>query len=183
MRFRTISPANYFSLALIALVFPAHGNAKELWWSYSARYDGGTGTTRINLDLKSKAPNPDYSTLVITGSAYTSKRRDGLPDPVEAERLDALRTKVLDTIQKVTPSIYAGTFTQNRDEKHYIYVKDGKKVEKALNQLYAGVCPKCGAHTVVRDDKAWELYTGFLFPNETTRDYYRADLKKLGFSE
>ena len=34
-----------------------------------------------------------------------------------------------------------------------------------------------------RDDKAWEFYSGFLFPNETTREYYKADLKKLGFSE
>ncbi len=183
MNLRTISLKNYLALALIALAFPLQANAKELWWTYSARYQAGTGATRINLDLKSKAPNAAYPTLVITGSAYTSRRMDGLPDQTENDRLDALRVKVLETIQKTTPSIYAGTFTQDHDQKHYVYVKDGAKVEKALNQLYANACPKCNAHTVVRDDKAWEFYTGFLFPNDTTRDYYKADLKKLGFSE
>lgn len=183
MNFRTMRWKQHLSLACLISLIAVQADAKELWWSYSARYQDGTGTTRINLDLKGKAPNPAYATLVITGSAYTSKRVDGLPDQAENDRLDVLRGKVLDVIQKATPSIYAGTFTQNMDQKHYVYVKDGAKVEKALNQLYASACPKCKAHTVVRDDKAWAFYTGFLFPNETTRDYYKADLKKLGFSE
>jgi len=183
MNFRTIRRKQHLSLAIIIALISIHASAKELWWTYSARYQAGTGATRIDLGLKSKAPNPAYPTLVITGSAYISRRIDGLPDQAESDRLDALRVKVLDTIQKTTPSIYAGTFTQDHDQKHYVYVKDGAKVEKALNQLYASACPKCGAHTVVRDDKAWEFYSGFLFPNETTREYYKADLKKLGFSE
>jgi hypothetical protein len=143
-----------------------------------ATYDTGPGSTRVNMGLKGQAPFSQYSTLIVTGTTYKAQKM-GLPSPADFARLDALSADVIATIESRTPSMYVGTFTSDSEQLHYVYVKDAAGIEAALNALYAKVCVGCKTHIKIKQDPAWSAYRDFLYPNQATRDFYRAELRKL----
>jgi hypothetical protein len=169
-------------IALVLMSIPLEAGAKEFWWSYMASYDGTPGSTRLDMRLKEKAPFAQYASVVVTGTTYVAKK-DGLPDPDDLDRLNRLSFKVVSAIQAVSPSIYAGTFTNNSEQLHYVYVKDTAGIDKALRALYAKACPGCKIYINIKKDPSWSGYKDFLYPNKMTRDFYRDELRKYGFVE
>ena len=156
-------------------------DAKDFWWSYLASYEAGPGAVRVNLGLKQQAPVGDYPNLIITGTTYVTTRSDGFPDQTDFERLDALSSKVVAAIQTVSPSVYVGTFTHNREQLHYVYVKDVKGVKESLSALYAKVCTGCKIYTNIKTDPAWTAYKDFLYPNQAILKFHENELRKIGF--
>jgi hypothetical protein len=166
-----------FILAISTFTAVAQSQMLEQWWSYLAAYDAGPGSIRLNLALRKQAPSADYPHLVITGTTYVSTERQGLPEASDFDRLNAIQERVISTIEKQTPLIYAGTFTHNFEQLHYIYVKNPEGVSAALNELYREVCKDCKAYTNIKPDPSWSAYTDFLFPNKATRDFYGLQIK------
>ena len=156
-------------------------SSKDFWWTYISSHDLGPGSIRVNLGLQKQSPLPDYPYLVVTGTTYTTTRADGLPDVVDLERLNVLSYSIVDAIQKTSPAIYVGTFTYNHEQLHYVYVKDTTQIETVLGSLYLTDCPGCKAYTNIKQDLLWTGYSEFLYPNQTTFEFYRMELKKLGF--
>lgn len=146
--------------------------AAEQWWTYLASYAEGPGSIRVDLALKKQAPLTDYQFVVVTGTTYTSSGKQGLPEVEDLERLNNLNTKVIATIGSKSPFVYAGTFTQNFEQLHYVYVKNIVGVEDALNNLYREACPQCKTYTKIKQDSTWSAYLAFLYPNQATRDHY-----------
>jgi hypothetical protein len=169
-------------LAFIFFVIPVQTSAKEFWWVYLASYDGMPGSTRLDMSLKRLAPFEEYSSVVVTGTTYEAKK-EGLPDPADLERLNQLSFKVMAAIQAVSPSIYAGTFTHNSEQLHYVYVKDAASIKTVLEALYKTACPGCKTYINVKKDPSWSAYRDFLYPNKATRDFHRDELRKYGFVE
>lgn len=159
---------------LVTSTFTATAQSQmgEQWWSYLAAYEAGPGSIRLNLALHKQAPSADYPYLVITGPTYVSTQRQGLPEASDIDRLNAIQERVIATIAKQTPLIYAGTFTHNFEQRHYVYVKNPTGVSAALNELYREVCKECKTYTNIKQDPSWSAYSDFLFPNKSTRDHY-----------
>lgn len=146
--------------------------AAEQWWTYLASYDEGPGSIRVDLGLKKQAPLPDYQFVVVTGTTYKSNGNQGLPEVDDLDRLNDLNKKVITTIGSKSPFVYAGTFSQNFEQLHYVYVKDIVGIEDALASLYKEACPRCKIYTKIRQDSTWSAYLEFLYPSQATRDHY-----------
>ena len=155
--------------------------SSDFWWAYLASYDQGPGSIVVNLGLKKQLPLSNYPILIITGVTYVTQRVDGLPESSDLDNLNKLSSKLIEAIEKVTPSIHAGTFKYNRECLHYIYVKDGSIIEEALKAFYLKECPGCKTYTNIKDDPDWTAYKDFLFPNQATLDFYHDDLAKLQY--
>jgi hypothetical protein len=183
MTIHTFFTTRLLCFALLILLLPMPLNAKDFWWPYLAAYDAGPGSTRVNLGLKKLVPFSDYPNLVVTGTTYATTRSDGLPDQANLDRLNVLSGKVIAAIQVASPSIYAGTFTHNREQLHYVYVKNITGIEKMLSDLYAKACTGCKIYTNIKRDPAWSAYRDFLYPNPATLDFHRDELKKIGFMD
>ena len=162
------------ALTLVActLTATAQSPMTEQWWSYLATYEAGPGSIRLNLALHKQAPLADYPYLVVTGSTYFSTQRQGLPEAPDIDRLNSIQERVISTIAKQTPLIYAGTFTHNFEQLHYVYVKQPTGVSAVLAHLYREVCKDCKTYTDIKQDPSWSAYSDFLFPNKATRDHY-----------
>ena len=165
----------FISLMLITtstVMASAQTAMNEQWWSYLAAYESGPGSIRLNLALHKQAPIANYPYLVVTGPTYTSTQRQGLPDGSDIDTLNAIQEQVVATIAKQTPLIYAGTFTHNFEQLHYVYVKNPSGLSTVLNELYREACKECKTYTNIKQDSSWSAYFDFLFPNRSTRDYY-----------
>ena len=170
-------------LPLLAILLPLEASAGDFWWSYLANYEKNTpGSTRVNLGLKGRAPVAGYAHVVVTGVSYKSVGFDGLPDVADLDRLNALSEKVIATIAAKSPSIYAGTFSNQYQQLHYVYVKDTTGIDAALRALYDKACAGCKIYINVKSDPEWFGYKEFLYPNQITREFYRAELTRLGVS-
>ena len=180
VRRQNSSMKQLFSIALFTLAASAasaQSALPEQWWSYLASYGKGPGSIRLNLALHKVAPLVAYPYLVVTGPTYTSMQRQGLPEAVDLNRLNDLQERVVAAIAKQSPHAYAGTFTHNFEQLHYVYVKSPSGISEALVQVYAEHCPGCKVYTNIKQDPSWSAYSEFLFPNQVTREHYGLQLK------
>lgn len=168
-------------VCLMVGLTPAEAISQDFWWPYLASYEDGPGSIRVNLALSSKAPLSEYRYLVVTGTTYKTKRSDGLPEAIDVERLNTLSQGVVAAIQAITPSVYVGTFTHNKEQLHYVYVADAALVQHALGKLYMEACPGCKTYLNIKQDPSWSAYREFLYPNRATLEFYRVELEKLGY--
>lgn len=162
----------FIAVACTATLGLTEPSPNEQWWSYLAEYDAGPGSVLLNLALRKQAPMTDYPHIVVTGTTYVSSQRLGLPEAADLGRLSLLEEKVLAAIAKKSAYIYAGTFTYNFEQLHYVYVKNPSEISQALADVYREHCPSCKTHIRIKSDPAWSAYSKFLFPNEATLKHY-----------
>ncbi|MEA9746103.1 DUF695 domain-containing protein [Xanthomonas campestris pv. raphani] len=165
-----------FLAALSTTQASSRPSLPEQWWTYMASYDDGPGSIRLNLALRRAAPEVKYPNLIVTGTTYTTSRTDALPEKIDAKRLNDLQERIVAEIAKHTPYVYAGTFTHNFEQLHYVYVKIPDGIQHALSDVYASHCPGCKVYTNIKQDPSWYDYSDFLFPNEATREHYGLQL-------
>ncbi len=187
-RLRLLIASMIAALALGAVAdaaSPRKASGGELWWSYLASYDDGPGSIRLDLNRYRHAPLAEYTHLLITGSAYASSQPGGLPEPADVQRLGALSRNTFAAVRAVVPAIFAGSFTHGGEQQNYLYVKNTvsskARIDKALADFYAKACPGCKVRSNYREDAGWSVYRTFLFPNLQTREFYREQLKAIGF--
>jgi hypothetical protein len=169
------------SFALLLSAQAAAKDTKDIWWTYLASYDKGPGSITVDLSLNKRAPLAAYPFVVITGIHYNTTRPDRMPETKDIESLNAFSEKTVAVLEHAGASIYAGRFIYQGEIMNYVYVKDTAKAESALREFYAKSCAVCKVSTHSKPDEAWGGYKDFLYPNQTTLDFYRNDLKKLGF--
>jgi hypothetical protein len=168
---------NALSLVIGISAASAQTAAPDQWWSYLASYDAGPGSTRVNLVLRKLAPLAEYPYLVVTGQTYVSAQKQGLPEVADLNRLNDLQERVVAAIAKQSPSVYAGTFTHNFEQLHYVYIKNPSGIAQALAQVYRERCADCKTYTKIKQDPSWSAYSDFLFPNQATREHHGLQLK------
>jgi hypothetical protein len=167
------------TLTLLATTLAAQAAQKEMWWTYEAQYDKTPGTTLVNLALEAQAPNAAYPYVVITGISYQTRRADRLPDREELTRIQPFDEQIMSTVAAAAPAIWAGTFTNDGQRLQYVYVKNTTGVEAALQKFYAAHCKACQPYIHIKEDRNWEAYSNFLYPNQATRDANQAELAQL----
>jgi hypothetical protein len=165
------------SLVIGASTAYAQPAVPNQWWSYLASYDAGPGSIRVDLALRKLAPLADYPYLVVTGPTYASTQKQGLPEAADLDRLNDLQEQVVAAIARQSPYVYAGTFTHNFEQLHYVYVKSPSGISQALSELYRERCSACKIYTNIKQDPSWSAYSDFLFPNQATREHYGLRLK------
>ena len=142
------------------------------WWTYVAEYDGLAGSTRLDMGLKDVAPIKALPYLVIIGTSYTSYRKDKLPDAAETERLNQASDPLVLSVLSLGHSIYAGTFTNDQEQVHFIYVPRLDGIRIAFSNEHAKRCPQGNEVYIEKHDPDWEQYLSFLYPNPATIEFY-----------
>ena len=179
---RFVRITNLLSVSLFIFGFAMEAHSKDFWWPYLASYEAGPGSIRVNLGLRKQSPLVAYPYLIVTGTTYTSSRADGLPEPKDLERLNALSELVVAEINKISPSVYVGTFTHNREQLHYVYVKDASRIKSVLDNLYLTRCKGCKTYFNNKHDPTWSAYNEFLYPNQAIIELNKAELKNFDFT-
>jgi len=91
--------------------------------------------------------------------------------------LNSLQERVVAAIAKQAPHVYAGTFTHNHEQQHYVSVKSSAGISQALAEVYAEHCSGCEVYTNITQDPTWSAYSDFLFTNQATREHYGLQIK------
>jgi uncharacterized protein (TIGR01619 family) len=145
---------------------------KENWDTYIANYENDLpGSTVLRMDLIDVAPIKDYPFVLITGLTYESSREDVFPDKTTLETLYKVEDDLIAFLNKKIKYLYVGSFTHNHERLLYFYLKSDKNLQKELENFYTSKYPKREYQIQIEEDKNWEYYTEFLYPNEATRDY------------
>ncbi len=155
---------------------------QDRWWVYLASYDGLTGSTRLNFDLKDYAPMAGYKTLVVCGiSCESSKRRpeSGLPSRKELGFLHRISEKRAALVKAKAKAIHVGAFLKANRQEDFFYVADPKGLEAALKKFYKKECSGREHFFRCKRDPKWKAYLDFLYPNEATIEFYRKELEEL----
>lgn len=156
---------------------------EDQWDVYMAQYEKGAGSTVINMSLKEFAPITDYPFLLITGVALIDCSKEGLPTKDEFEVLYKISDKVKSIVDSNSKNKAAGTFSYQCERKDYYYVTDTTSLRKILEAAYQQDFPAYKYSINIRQDKNWEAYLTFLYPNEETSEYMSNQKVILNLSE
>ncbi|GAA3594636.1 DUF695 domain-containing protein [Flavivirga amylovorans] len=146
---------------------------KEHWESYIASYEGGKpGSTTVRMDLVNSVPLSGFNYVLVTGITYESKREDGFPKGDETFNLLHKIGNQLETVlNKSVENILVGSFMHNFERLEYFYLKSDKGIKEKIEQFYKTNYPNKKRYLNIKEDKNWEYYTQFLYPNEETINY------------
>ena len=162
-------------IILIILIGATHmtaQNTEEQWDSYIASYeDGNPGSTTLRMDLINEAPFARLPYVLVTGITYESSREDGFPENETFQILHKIGDELVDLITQETESVLVGSFMYNKERLEYFYINEDKGLSEKIEEFYTQKYPKYKYYLNVKEDKEWDYYREFLYPNEETLNY------------
>lgn len=141
------------------------------WDTYLARYEKGPGSTLVNMSLKKTAPDTQYPFLFAAGVQFRNCTAEGLPAPLAFNSLNKISDSVVTLLNRLGKPVLSGTFTYQCERKDYFYVTDTSGLREAVANLLARQFPGYTPAFLVKEDRPWDAYLRFLYPNEETREY------------
>jgi uncharacterized protein (TIGR01619 family) len=165
--------------ALLFLCFPGQGIAQEdedAWDAYIAQFDGGPGSVILNMSVKQRAPVSKFPYVLVTGVTFKDCGPEGFPSQDEFPKLHIIHDSVQAVIKSVTSFINAGSFTHQCERLDYVYVSDTQNLRSRLEVLYSKQFSNYKPYINIKEDRQWEYYLSFLYPNDQTLNYM-SDLK------
>ena len=165
-------------ILLFGLMLSGAVVAEEQWWSYLSDQQNGPSSTRVDLSFNQITPLKDYPYVAITGITYENHNMEGLPSPSQIDSLNKLQEGLVKYLESKIPIKYAGTFTYQQEQLHYIYVQNKEKAEGLLNEFYSSFCKGCNPYINVKDDPEWYGYKSFLFPSKPIIEYYGLNINE-----
>ena len=157
-----------FGLLLQALV---SFSQQENWEVYMAQYQKGPGSTLINMSLKETAPIKQFPYLLTTGVKFIDCSNEGLPVKDGFEILYKISDTIKNIIDLKLKNKAAGTFTYQCERIDYYYLTDTTGIRKLLGSAYERNFPEYEYSINIRNDKEWNGYLTFLYPNEISYEY------------
>jgi hypothetical protein len=154
---------------LLVLVFTTSMAQTGDWDTYLARYEKGPGSTLVNMSLKQKAPDSTRPFLFAAGVKFKNCTTDGLPAPTAFITLNRISDSIVALLGRHPGSLLTGTFSYQCERKDYFYVSDTTGLKTAVTRLLADFFPGYTPAFLIKEDKAWDAYLHFLYPNEETR--------------
>ena len=155
---------------------------QQLWWNYLADYDGKPGLTRLDLALKSKCPIGALSTLTIVKLSY-EVGADGLPDPTELELLHSIEDDLVNNLKSSSYALHVGSFLNEGILSIFIHLPAQNALSDTIEQFCTKRCAGRAPIVKIKEDAEWSAYLNFLYPNQATIDFYRAELEGLGANQ
>ncbi len=153
---------------LTCICLQAAGQTGE-WDTYLARYEKGPGSTLVNMALKTAAPDSTHPFLFAAGVKFKNCTSEGLPAATAFISLNRISDSIVALVSRYPGPILAGTFTYQCERKDYFYVKDTAGLKSAITNMIADRFPGYTPAFLIKEDRAWDAYLHFLYPNEITR--------------
>jgi hypothetical protein len=144
---------------------------QQNWEVYMAQYQKGPGSTLINMSLKETAPMKQFPYLLTTGVKFIDCSNEGLPVKAGLGFLNKISDTIKNIIDLKLKNIAAGTFTYQCERIDYYYLADTTGIRKLLGSAYELNFPEYEYSISIRNDKEWNGYLTFLYPNEVSYEY------------
>lgn len=155
---------------MVLISLPAFSQDDQ-WDAYIAMYEKGAGSTVVNMGAKNRAPVKEMPFVVITGVTFDDCSPDGLPSKSQFKELYVIGDSLDHIVLSNTTAVHAGTFTYQCERLDYYYVNDTSTIRKKLLDCYATHFPGYKYYLNIKEDKTWEAYLTFLYPNEETLEF------------
>lgn len=139
------------------------------WATYLARYEKGPGSTLVNMTLKQQAPDSSLPYLFAAGVKIKNCTPDGLPTASAFISLNRISDSIVTLLGRRQGTLLTGTYTYQCERKDYFYVRDTTGLKAAVTQLLTDFFPHYTPAFLIKEDKTWDAYLHFLYPNEETR--------------
>lgn len=147
-------------------------NTSEYWDNYLATYeDEKPGSITLRMDLIEEAPISNLSFVLVTGITYNSVRDDGFPESEIFPILHKIADELIALISEETEYLLVGSFTYNKERLEYFYVNNVDNLKEKIEKYYSENYPEYKYYLNIKEDKEWEYYKSFLYPNEETLNY------------
>lgn len=144
----------------------------EHWDNYIASYeDNHPGSTTLRMDLINHAPISGFNHILITGLSYETNRTDGFPENETFQILHQVSDELVKLIQEKTEAIYTGSFMYQKERLEYFYIKESSTLPEILDTFYKTNYPNFQYYINIKEDKEWEAYLKFLYPNQATLNF------------
>ena len=158
-----------FAFLLFSYTVAAGQNGE--WDTYLARYEKGPGSTLVNMALKKTAPDSSRPFLFAAGVKFKNRTQEGLPAATAFISLNRISDSIVALMGRHPGQILAGTFSYQCERKDYFYVNDTTGLKSAVTKLITDHFPGYTPAFLIKEDKTWDAYLHFLYPNEITRLY------------
>lgn len=167
---------NFYKQIFYILVFfiPLASKAQaEEWDIYMAQYEKGVGSTLINMSAKKFAPEKKFPYVLVTGVIFADCTADGMPSKNEFSHLYAISDSVKAKIDKTNENIAVAAFTYQCERLDYYYLKDTAGLRQSLAGLYSNRFKQYQPYINIKEDKSWDAYLNFLYPNDETLEFMK----------
>ncbi|MEO6254858.1 MAG: DUF695 domain-containing protein [Ferruginibacter sp.] len=172
------------ALFILIVLLPLFAVAqKEEWDTYLAEYEKGVGSTLLNMSVKTIAPVKKMPFVLITGVKFSDCPTDGMPSNSEFANLYLIFDSIQAKINRSVENMLVGTFTYQCERLDYYYVKDTNGLRQALLKLYAARFSQYQPYVNIKEDKNWDAYLSFLYPNEETFEFMQNQKVLLGLEK
>ncbi len=135
-----------------------------------SQYKAEAGNTVFNKDLKQTAPVSGFPYVLITGVKFKDCDQGVLTEQ-ELSNLYRLSDSVYANVTAHVKNIMAGTFTYQCERMEYYYLEDTAGIRERLITLFQKHFNTYEPNITIKDDKNWDAYLKFLYPNEETLEY------------
>ncbi len=173
-------------IALVVFMFPLlfqFLQAQENWDNYIALYENEKpGSTLVRMDCIDDAPYKDYPYVLVTGLHYETTREDGFPDD-DLPKLHVFSDVLYEWVLKEFNGFFVGAFTHNGIRYEYFYLKSMDGVQKKMEKFYKKKYKGKDFYLNIKEDKNWDSYLKFLYPNEQTQCYMSDQKVVLGLMQ
>ena len=146
---------------------------QENWDVYLAQYEKGTGSTLINMSAKEYAPNKQLPFVLITGVTFNNCNMDGMPAKEQFTDLYQISDSIKAALDRKVVNASVATFTYQCQRFDYYYVKDTIGLREFLLTIYSQYFSSYKPYFNLKEDKSWQAYLTFLYPNDETLEFMR----------
>jgi uncharacterized protein (TIGR01619 family) len=135
------------------------------WDYYFCEVDGKPAVISVDLNLAEGAPQNIASFMVYVSLKVLKQSAEGYPIPSELSYLCKIEDRLLEAIFDLDNIHFCGRVTTNGCRDLIFYAENHQEALKVVEKVMKNY-PQYKYDKGYKDDKEWDLYFNFLFPNE-----------------
>jgi uncharacterized protein (TIGR01619 family) len=135
------------------------------WDFYFCEVDGNAAVISVDLNLSEGAPHSCAGFMVYASLKVLKKSIEGFPMPSELSHLCKIEDQVLTALEVLDNTLFCGRVTTNGCRDLIFYVENPLKTLHLIEKVMKNY-PEYRYDKGWKEDKEWDLYFSFLFPNE-----------------
>lgn len=159
-----IKPFCFFGLLLMVLDVRAQ-KLQHDWENYVVSLRDKPVSVNVDLGLRSAVPINDMPLAIIVRLKLKDPNSAGMPNVEEANLLDLIEDKLLETLAKYNGALYVGRFTQRSIREFYFYTNDTSNYMSSIASVFRDY-PTYQWLARSNKDSEWENYLSVLYPSE-----------------
>ena len=137
----------------------------ENWDFYPALVDHKPASIFVDMGISEKAPLKAFENFGYLRIQMQNPRQDGLSSQEDYDDLSVFEDAILPVITVKNLAVYVGRNTSDGKRDFYFYTDNKQNFDAAVKQAMTSF-PQYKFETGSHVDENWEMYFGFLYPDD-----------------